>query len=60
MDWFFLGLSMWCLVHFMPSLGGGLKPMLIAKFGDKGYRGVFAAHLAVTGDDCGGVAQYYA
>lgn len=48
MDWLFLGLAMWCLVHFIPTLGVGIKQSLIAKMGNNGYRGVFSLLIVLS------------
>ncbi len=42
-----LGVILWSAVHFLPSLGPGLKTRLIGKFGKKNYRILFAL-LVVT------------
>ena len=43
MLWLFLGVVVWRGVHLFPSLGRGLRSLLIANFGDTAYKIGFSA-----------------
>lgn len=40
-----LGVALWSIVHFIPSLAQPLKKSLIQSLGDKAYKGLFAASI---------------
>lgn len=42
MVWLWLGLGLWCGLHFLPSLAQGLRALLIARLGDKTYKILFS------------------
>ncbi len=42
------GLVLWSGMHFLPSLGTGLRARLIARFGEKTYLIVFSAGIVIS------------
>ena len=42
MQWLILGVVLWSVIHFLPTLGIGLRNRLIAKMGEGKYRGIFS------------------
>jgi len=39
------GVTLFCLVHFIPSIGSPLKARMVNKLGENGYKGVFSLLL---------------
>jgi len=42
MYWLISGVVLWSAIHFLPTLGVGIRNRLIEKMGDSQYRGVFS------------------
>jgi len=48
MIWLILGVALWSVVHFIPSLGLALKKKIISRFGDKVYKIAFALSIVAS------------
>ncbi len=48
MIWLVLGVALWSLVHFIPSIGLPLKVKLTQQLGDKGYRIGFSVVVVLS------------
>lgn len=48
MAWLCIGVLIWMVVHFVPSLAPDFRQSLIRRFGDKTYKGLFALDILVA------------
>ncbi|MGH1484492.1 MAG: NnrU family protein [Geminicoccales bacterium] len=48
MIWLLIGIILWSVLHFIPSLAQGFRASLIAKWGDKPYRIVFSVGIVLS------------
>ena len=48
MAWIGIGVLLWMVVHFVPSLTPDFRQTLIGKFGEKPYKGLFALDIVVA------------
>ncbi len=48
MSYLIIGLVIWVLVHFIPTLAPTMKKVLLLKFGEKGYKLFFAVDIAIA------------
>ncbi len=48
MVWLWLGVGLWVVLHFIPSLGRGLRTSLIASLGEKTYKIAFAVGVVAS------------
>lgn len=48
MTWLVMGLLLWVGLHFVPSLGRGLRGALIERLGEKRYRGLFTVGVILS------------
>ncbi len=48
MIWLCIGVLLFMLVHFVPTLARGLKSSLIVHLGERPYRGLFSLFLVIS------------
>ena len=48
MTWLFIGVLLWCGLHFVPGLARRFRDAVITRIGEKTYQGVFAIGVVVS------------
>ena len=48
MMWLSVGVLLWVVVHFIPSVASGLRASLIERVGENPYKGIFALTLVLS------------
>ena len=48
MVWLCIGVLLWIAVHFIPSVGRGLRNKLVERIGENPYKGVFSLALVIS------------